>query len=120
MDTIVIKDLRIFSHIGVNPEEKRDGQNFDVDIFLSLPLDTAGRTDNLDDTVSYSSVSKTAIRIIGQSSCDLIEYAAQELADAILSEYPPVCSVKIRLRKPEAPIKADFSYVAVEIERKRG
>ena len=32
MDKILIRDLKIFAYHGVNPEEKRDGQNFVFDI----------------------------------------------------------------------------------------
>ena len=47
------------------------------------------------------------------------EAAAQVVADAVLDEYPLIEKVKVLLKKPEAPINADFEYVAVEIERAR-
>ena len=34
MDTIHIKGLRLFAYHGVNPEEKRDGQTFVLDLRL--------------------------------------------------------------------------------------
>ena len=33
------------------------------------------------------------------------------------AEYPLVQQVEIRLKKPNAPIRADFNYVAVELIR---
>ena len=50
---------------------------------------------------------------------NLLEKVAQITADAILEEYSDVSKVKIALKKPEAPMKADFSYVGVKIERER-
>jgi hypothetical protein len=40
-------------------------------------------------------------------------------ADAIFDEHKKIQRIRIRLRKPDAPIKADFGFVAVEIERNR-
>ena len=39
MDQIEIRGLKVFAYHGVNPEEKRDGQNFILDITVR-----AGRT----------------------------------------------------------------------------
>ena len=49
----------------------------------------------------------------------MIEKAAQVVADAVLEEFPDIFKVDITLKKPEAPIKADFDYVAVTISRER-
>lgn len=118
-DKILIRDLKLFAYHGVNPEEKEDGQNFVFDIDLAVDLSTPCKTDNVDDTVSYAKVIKTVRRIFTEQKYDLIERAAQITADAILNEYSAVQSVSITLKKPEAPMKADFGYVAVQIERSR-
>ena len=58
MDTIHIKGLRLFAYHGVNPEEKRDGQTFLLDIQLHADLSQARHSDRLDDTVNYAAVVK--------------------------------------------------------------
>lgn len=120
MDKIIIKGLKVFAYHGVKPEEKRDGQNFELDITLFLPLERPGSTDDLKDTVSYSSAAKTAIRVMKEASYDLIEKAAQRVAEQILAEYHDVEQVEVLLKKPEAPVHAEFEYMAVQITRKRG
>lgn len=119
MDKILIRDLKLFAYHGVNPEEKTDGQNFIFDIDLTLDLTKPCRSDCVDDTVSYAAVVKTVRRVFTAQKYDLIERAAQATADGILSEFPPVKSILITLKKPEAPIKADFGYVAVQLCRER-
>lgn len=119
MDKIYISDLKVFAYHGVNREEKRDGQNFYLDLELSLDVSKACRSDDLNDTVSYAKIIKTAIRVMTADKYDLLEYAAQTVVDAIFEEYDEIKAVKIKLKKPEAPIKADFGYVAVELERTR-
>lgn len=119
MDKILIRDLKIFAYHGVNPEEKRDGQNFVFDIDLSVNMTKACYSDDVNDTVSYAKVIKTVRRVVTAEKYDLLEKTAQVTADAILEEYPEVFSVDITLKKPEAPIKADFGWVGVQIFRER-
>jgi dihydroneopterin aldolase len=119
MDKIIIENLHIFAYHGVNEEEKINGQNFYLDIKCSLDLSDACLTDNLDDTVSYAKIIKTVKRVFPAQKDDLIERAARRTADAILDEFDKIKKVKIKLKKPEAPINADFDYVAVQITVER-
>lgn len=114
MDKIIVKGLRLFAYHGVNPEEKVDGQNFVLDITAELDTKKAQYSDNVDDTVSYAQIIKTARAVFTEKSYDLIEAAANRVGMAIMQTYPALNSVTILLMKPEAPIKADFDYVAVE------
>lgn len=119
MDKITIKNLELFAYHGVNPEEKENGQTFYIDVDYYISLAKACHTDNLDDTVSYAKVVKTIRRAFTGEKYDLIEKASQVVADAILDEYSDIMRVDITLKKPEAPVKAKFDYMAVSISRKR-
>ncbi|MCR5150042.1 MAG: dihydroneopterin aldolase [Clostridiales bacterium] len=119
MDKIIIKSLKLFAYHGVNPEEKENGQNFILDIECFLNLDIPCVSDNLYDTVSYAQIIKTVRKTFLETKYDLIEKAAQMVADCILENFNQIDEVKVILKKPEAPIKADFEYVAVAISRKR-
>ena len=119
MDKIIIKDLELFCYHGVNPEEKVDGQVFVFDIEAYLDLSVPCQTDNVDDTVSYAQIIKTVRRVAQSEKNDLIERVAQRVTDALLIEFDKINTLKITLKKPQAPIKADFNYVAIEIERSR-
>lgn len=114
MEKIIIKGLKLFAYHGVNPEEKVDGQNFVLDITATLNADKAKKTDNVDDTVSYAKIIKTARAVFCEQSYDLIETAANKVGIAIMQTYSALQSVTVLLMKPEAPIKAEFEYVAVE------
>lgn len=119
MDKIIIKGLKLYAYHGVNPEEKEEGQIFIIDLISSINIDKPCQTDCVDDTVSYAKVIKTVRRVFTAEKFDLIEKAAQTVADAILDEYEQIESVTLTLKKPYAPVKADFEYVAVEITRSR-
>lgn len=120
MDKIKISNLRVFAYHGVNPEEKRDGQLFVLDITAHIDLSKAAESDDLNDTVSYAKMIKTARRVMQSKSNDLLESTAQQVIDALFEEFPPIQEVEVLLKKPDAPIKADFDWVAVELCRKRG
>ena len=114
MDKIIIKGLKLFAYHGVNPEEKAEGQNFVLDITAELDTKKAQYSDNVDDTVSYAKIIKTVRAVFTEKSYDLIEAAANRVGAAVMQTYPQLNSVTVLLMKPEAPIKAEFDYVAVE------
>ncbi len=119
MDSITVKNLKLFAFHGVNEFEKNDGQFFFIDIEAFLDLSVPCKSDNVDDTVSYAKIIKTARSVFCEQTDDLIERAAQRVADALLLSFPEIQKVAVEVKKPDAPIKADFDYVSVKIERSR-
>lgn len=119
MDSIQVSGLRLYAYHGVNPEEKENGQMFLLDIICRLPLYVPCQTDRVEDTVSYAKVLKTARAAFLSEKFDLLERAAQVVADAVLSGFPAIKEVTVCVKKPCAPIQADFDYTAVEITRER-
>lgn len=118
-DKIIVKDLEVYAFHGVNPEEKENGQRFILDITAKVNLENACLSDDINSTVSYAKIIKTASAGFCAQKDDLIERAAERVADALLTEYNRIDCVTVTVKKPDAPIKASFGYVAVEIERKR-
>lgn len=118
MDKIRIEGLHIYAYTGVFDFEKENGQNFYIDATLELDTYKAGHLDNLDETVSYADVAELIVRVFTAQKYDLIEGAAEAIAEAILTKYFSVVSVEIEIKKPEAPIELDFKTVAVNITRK--
>lgn len=118
-DQIIIRGLRVFAGHGVHDEEKRKGQIFVLDIVVTADLSDACRTDRVADTVSYSQVARAAAQAMQERGWDLIERAAQYVVDRLFAQFPKIGSVDITLKKPRAPVAADFEYVAVELFRTR-
>lgn len=119
MDKIIIKGLKLYAYHGVNPEEKAEGQMFILDITCFVSLCVPCKTDCVDDTVSYAKILKTARAAFLADKFDLLEKAAESVATAVLGQFAAVQAVTVCVKKPQAPIKADFDYVAVEINRER-
>lgn len=119
MDKIIIKGLEVFAHVGVLPEEKRDGQMFVINAYLDVDLRAAGSTDDLAKTVNYADVCDLIDAQMTAEKYDLIEAAAENIASAILLKYPEIESVDVEIEKPHAPIDMSFKYMGVRIKRKR-
>lgn len=119
MDKIIIRDLKLYAYHGVNPEEKIEGQNFILDIDCYADLSAPCNDDNVEHTVSYAQIIKVVRKIFTAEKYDLIEKAAEVTVRAILEHFEKIEKVTLTLKKPEAPVKADFGYVAVEIMRSR-
>ncbi len=119
MDKITIKNLKLFAYHGVNPEEKENGQNFYIDLNYFLDLSLPCESDNVDDTVSYAKVVKIIQNVFTERSYDLIEKAAQKVCDALFESFESIKKIEITLKKPEAPVKAEFDYMAVSLTRER-
>lgn len=117
MDKIFIKDFEIFAKHGVFNEEKNLGQKFILSIELGMDLRKAGVTSDLNETVNYGELCLKIEKEFTREKYDLIETAAEKMAEFILLEYERVKSVKLLLKKPWAPIGRHVEYAAVEIER---
>ncbi len=118
MDQIELLGLRVHGRHGVLAFERRDGQDFLIDVVLSVDTRPAAATDDLTLTVDYGALSERLAQIVAGEPVQLIETLAQRLAEVCLDE-PAVQRVRITVHKPHAPITRPFSDVAVTITRDR-
>lgn len=119
MDKILIRNLKIFAHHGVLDDEKANGQYFVFDIDASVDISLPCKSDRVEDTVNYALMVGRITEIFTSQKDDLIERAAQRVADGLFAEFERISALRILLKKPDAPIDADFEWVGVEINRKR-
>lgn len=117
-DRISLRGVRAFGHHGVLAEEKRDGQEFVVDVVLHLDLAPAGTSDDLARTVNYAEVGADVVARIEGPSLDLIESLAEQVAGDALAR-PGVHTVEVTVHKPSAPVGVPFGDVTVSVERRR-
>jgi dihydroneopterin aldolase len=118
-DRITLTGLRVRGHHGVFEHEKRDGQDFLVDITVWISLAGAAGSDDLTKTLHYGELAQRAAEIVGGPPRDLIETVAGEIADAVLAD-SRVQAVEVTVHKPSAPIPLTFADVAVTVHRERG
>ncbi|MFD4195389.1 dihydroneopterin aldolase [Amycolatopsis thermoflava] len=118
-DRITLTGLRVFGRHGVFEHEKRDGQEFVVDIVAWLDLAPAAASDDLTQTLHYGELAQLAADIVGGEPYDLIESVAGRIADEVLKD-SRLSAVEVTVHKPSAPIPLNFADVAVTVHRERG
>ncbi|MBR7743339.1 dihydroneopterin aldolase [Phycicoccus sp. BSK3Z-2] len=118
LDVIEVKGVRATGHHGVFDHEKRDGQEFVVDLRLELDLSRAGRTDDLVDTVDYGALAQGVVARVEGEPYDLIERLATVIAQDVLGDLR-VDEVAVTVHKPQAPVPVPFGDVAVTVVRRR-
>ncbi|WP_019814762.1 dihydroneopterin aldolase [Saccharomonospora saliphila] len=117
-DRITLTGLRVTGRHGVFDHERRDGQEFVVDLVVWLDLARAAASDDLADTLDYGGLARSAAGIVAGEPYDLIESVAGRIADEVLRD-ERVHTVEVTVHKPSAPIPETFADVAVTIVRGR-
>lgn len=117
MDKIFIKDLQVYGYHGVNKEEKKMGQRFLISLELYMDLRVPGKSDNLEETVNYGELCEMVSNKFVKVKFDLIEAAAEDIAQFILSSFNLINGVKVNIKKPWAPIGKPLDFAGVEITR---
>ena len=118
-DRIQLKGMVFYGHHGVSTAEQELGQRFVVDLEVFKDLSSPGRSDSLDDTVSYTELYKVAKEIVEDSRHNLLESLAESIARRVLDGFD-VLAVRVIVKKPEAPIKGSvLDYAGVEILREQ-
>ncbi|MQA12212.1 MAG: dihydroneopterin aldolase [Pseudonocardiaceae bacterium] len=117
-DRIALTGLRVYGRHGVFDHEKADGQEFVVDIAVSIDLAEAAGSDELTATVDYGALAQRAAAIVGGEPRNLIECVAGRIADEVMRD-ERVQDAEVTVHKPAAPIPLTFDDVAVTIRRSR-
>ena len=118
-DRIIMEGMQFYGFHGVNVEERSLGQSYVVDLAVEIDLGVPGRSDRLEDTVSYTYLYRSVQKVLEGESKNLLEATAEAVAGRILEEFP-VDAVQVRVKKPRPPIKGSFvDNAVVEIYRVR-
>ena len=118
LDEIVLTGLTVFGRHGVFEHERRDGQDFTIDLRLRLSLAKAADSDDVTDTVHYGELAEKVAAVVAGEPVNLIETLAERIA-AVGLEDRRVQEVVVTVHKPHAPIPLNFADVAVTITRRR-
>ena len=116
-DELAVTGIECYGHHGVFDFERREGQVFLVDLVLGLDTRSAAATDDLHQTVDYGSLVTSVKAAVESDPVDLIETLAQRIADVSLLDHR-VQWCRVTVHKPDAPIDATYSDVALTITRR--
>ncbi len=101
MDIIFLREMRVETVIGVWDWERKIRQTVSIDLEMAADIRKAAATDSVEDTLNYKSVAKRLQQFVGDSSYQLVETLAENIAAIVLDEFE-VPWVRVRLNKPGA------------------
>jgi len=101
MDIIFLHDLRVETVIGIWEWERKIRQTVAIDLDMSADIRKAAASDSVDDTLNYKLVAKRLQKFVADSSFQLVETLAENIAGIVLDEFE-VSWVRVRVNKPGA------------------
>ena len=99
-DYILLTGMEFYGHHGCSAAERERGQKYIVDAELALELSTAGKSDDLADTIDYVRVFEMIRAVVEGAPRNLIEAVAEDIARILLDTFPSLESIKITITKP--------------------
>lgn len=114
LDYLFIQDLKIESLIGILPWEQTTKQTLSIDLELGVNIHSASSSSNINDTVDYSVVAERITAFVKQNQFQLLEVAAEKIADLLLQEFK-IQWLRLKITKPNAISNA--KNVGIVIER---
>ena len=111
---IILKDIHFFAYHGLLPQEAVVGNDFIVNLTLSVDITRAIQTDDVNDTVNYADVYQV-VKAEMQQRSNLLEHVAGRIAHRLLHDFPSITSVDIQVEKLNPPMKADIHSATIHL-----
>ena len=118
IERVFVSNLCVYGFHGVAKAEQSLGQKFYIDIDCDVARPELA-ADRMEDTVCYGELCDLVAKLSAKTTFNLIESFARQVADEILAGFPLVQSVRVRIRKPSAPVRHAIDHVGVEVEKRR-
>lgn len=116
MVKIQIKDLKLRTFIGFNPEERQKKQDVSIHITFEYDADKAAESDNVQSAVNYKVVTKTVIEFVENNQFLLLEKLAVDVCELIF-ENTHILTVEVEVDKPHALRFAESVSATVSRQR---
>ncbi|MCF6346649.1 MAG: dihydroneopterin aldolase [Thiomicrorhabdus sp.] len=117
MDIIFIQGLKTQAIIGIYDWERKNRQPLIFDLEMSLPIQTAASSDEINDTVDYKKVSDEVIQLVENSQFKLLESLSEAICQHLLAQHSAIQKIQLKVSKPQAV--AETETVGLIITRQR-
>lgn len=110
---IRIKNLRLRTYIGFNPEEREKLQDVVINIEIHYPAVKAASSDDVEKALNYKVVCKEIIQHVEEGQFLLLEKLVSDVLD-IAAGHPWVTFASVTIDKPHALRFADSVSLTLE------
>ncbi|SDG79388.1 dihydroneopterin aldolase [Pelagibacterium luteolum] len=118
-DRIILAGLAFYGYHGVMMEENALGQRFRIDLELGLDMSEAARSDDVSATISYAHVYELVKEAFEERRFKLIEALGHHIMVRLFKRFDRLQWIRIKVRKPEAPLPIVAGEAAIEMLRTR-
>lgn len=110
---INIRNLRLRTFIGFNPEEMEKKQDVVINIEIDYAVGASALRDQVEDALDYKVITKRVIRHVEEGRFLLLEKLVADVLD-ICSDHSSVASARVTIDKPHALRFADSVSLTLE------
>ncbi len=112
MKRIEVNGIRVYGYHGCLDEEALAGTWFEADVSLEYDYTESALTDDLNKTIDYVKV-RELVEVEIKTRAKLIETVIKRMSDSLKKEFPDILSLRLVLRKYNAPIGGEVDHVAM-------
>ena len=113
---INIKNLRLRTLIGFNPDEKTKKQDVVLNIEIKYAIGDAVLQDQVDDVLNYKVITKNVIKHVEHGQFLLLEKLVSDVL-GICSDHPSIHYSRVTIDKPHALRFADSVSLTLEHQK---
>jgi len=118
MTKISLENMEFHAFHGCMEHEQLLGNTFMVSLSLELDTQLAGRTDELEHTLNYQLV-YDVVKEQMEIPSKLIEHVGQRIVDGILTKFPQIQHLDVKLSKLNPPLGGKVERVSIELSGNR-
>jgi D-erythro-7,8-dihydroneopterin triphosphate epimerase len=111
--TINVRNLRLRTYIGFNPEETEKRQDIVVNMEIEYRIVGEVLEDRVEDALNYKTITKQVIRHVEEGRFLLLEKLVADVLD-LCSAHPSVQRARVTVDKPHALRFADSVSLTLE------
>lgn len=111
--TINIRNLRLRTYIGFNPEEREKKQDVVINIEIAYVMPPAVLNDHVEEALNYKTITKNVIRRVEEGRFLLLEKLVADVLE-VCSEHPDITHSRVTIEKPHALRFADSVSLTLE------
>ncbi len=115
MGYIELEGMEFYAYHGHFREEQVVGNKFIVDLQIGTDTDKAAKSDNLKDALDYQKVYELVSTEMSKKSF-LLENIAGRIKERMLSDFPQISYLKLKVSKVNPPLGGKVQKVSVVLE----
>lgn len=114
---IGLENIKCLAHHGVLNAERKNGNNFIVNIHIWYKTKSEFEQDALEETYDYSLLSNIVQEEMSVSVY-LLENVAFRIINKVKTTDKRIKKIYVKIQKPNPPLKGEIQYSFVEIKKK--